>query len=322
MMFRDLRPLTDMQGIFSVRSDISVLELTRKFNFRFPEHLFFTESEVGEYLYIPASQKKNFESTILINKMKAAEKDGVLVARIGSGEHPEMEVLRRLIEIPSVAIDYKVLDNGVHRTYFSFHHSDLKQVSDFLLESRKSIPQLLPEYLGPAMGISRILDEAAPLEAMYFVVTSVNVPPEELGRESSLFSHPWVRRRRFLSGTLPPDFLYRIDGDIPVEFGRNFKPVSLEDHLYRSAGSNQISLFYSRRFAENFNPMFYEFNEFDGRYLNIGGFIPGDYTKTMIAIIAEAAEKFPDWGIRIASVEHVGMDSGTGTGTGPGISLD
>lgn len=299
MLLPEIDPIGDMQGVISLQSDIPALELSKKFRFKFSEHLYFTKDEVAEYLYVPVSMRKDFETMIFLNEMKAVEEGGLVIAKISSRDHPEMEIFRGLINIPSVVLDYKLLDGGVHKTYFSFHHSHLREVSEFLFEARKKIGPFIPEYLGKSQGFAWLLETQVSTEPMYHLEASLKVPQEELGKEEQVFKGTWLRRPRFSSGDTIADSLYRVhEWNRPDKSGV-FEEISEEENIYRALSGSALSKLYTKSLAENFDPLICQYQKFDGEFLTMGGIVSRSYLKTMMSILSSISKRFPEWDLHL-----------------------
>lgn len=309
MLLREIDPIGDMQGVVSVVSDIPALQLSRKFNFKFSEHMYFTKDEVAEYLYVPISMKKDFETMLFLNEIKAIEEGELLVAKISSKEYPEMEEFRKLVEIPSVVIDYKLLDKGLHRTYFSFHHSHLREVSEFFFNAKRRIENLMLEYIGASRGLAWLIEAALSTEPLYHVEASLDVPRTEISRTGQIFNRNWIRRPRYTSGDEEADALYRIrDGD-HSRMSPIFQTISQEDAIYRAQGGSALSRYYSKTLVENFDPLICQYQRHENGTLLMGGVVSKSYFKTILGILSETSERFPEWNIKLMFVHQLSNET-------------
>lgn len=299
MLLSEIDPIGDMQGVISLVSDIPALQLSRKFNFKFSEHMYFTKDEVAEYLYVPISMRKDFETMLFLNEIKAVEEEGLLIAKISSRDYPEMDEFRKLIEIPSVVIDYKLLDKGVHRTYFSFHHSHLREVSEFLFNARKRIENLMLDYIGASRGLAWLIEAAVSTEPLYHVEASLDVPKTEISRADQVFNGNWIRRPRYTSGDEEADALYRMRDDGHSGVSAIFQTISQDDAIYRARGGSALSRYYSKTLVENFDPLICQYQRYENGTLLMGGVVSKSYFKTILGILSETSERFPEWNIKL-----------------------
>ncbi len=304
MFPEDPDPIGDMQCLFSVKSTIPFLVESKKFPVNFTERIYFTEEAVGDYINIPSSLKVDFEYNIFLKRMRVSEMGSQTVFKISSDEYPEMEIFRDLVKIPSVAIDYKFIEGGYHKTIFTFHHTHMTDVSRFMFKARKALGNGLPEYLGPNRGINFVMQKALKAESVMAFVISLKAPASESEEIDLLFSSKWTRRLRCSNSDLNNDFLYRIDAADTT--GKNiFEVISREDGIYRATTASEISLFYSKLLFEHYNPMFYQYHEYDGNTLRICGAVSQSYVRTLMYVVYASAKRFPKLGIKLSYVAPV-----------------
>lgn len=292
-MFHEIPdPIGDMQCVFSVKSSIPFLVESRKFSRNFSEHLFFTEKEVGEYINIPSTLKGDQGYNIFLKRMQVSEMGSLTVFKISSEEYPEMEVFRELLKIPSVVIDYKYIEGGYHKTIFTFHHSQMNEVSRFIFNARRILGNGLPQYLGPNRGLNYVLENAVKAEKVLRVVFSMKAPIADSDQTKALYSAKWARRLRYTDGHFKNESLYRIRAEswTPPEI---YRKISEEEGIYIATAASEISRFFSKMLFEKYNPMFYQYHVFDGNDLRISGLVPVSYERTILEIVHEAVKKFP-----------------------------
>lgn len=299
MFPEDPDPIGDMQCILSVKSSIPFLVESKNFPVSFSEHMYFTDREVGEYINVPSNLKASFGMNIFLKRMEVSEVGGLLIFKISSADYPEMEVFRELVSIPSAVIDYKFIEQGYHKTLFTFHHSHMQEVTRFIFNARRALGNGVPEYLGPNRKFRGVMELAARSEGLWSGVISARSPEGESEEMEKLFSASWARRPRFTGGEETNDFLYRIHGPQVAE-GGIFECISVEDGVYRALTASNVSQFYSRKLFQNYNPMLYQYHEFDGETLRICGVVSESYIKTFLESVSEAREKFPEYDIRLA----------------------
>ena len=312
MFPEDTDPVGDMQCVLAVKSSIPFLVESRKFPFNFSEHLYFTDKVVGEYINVPSNLKKDYEYSIFLKRMQVSEMGDITVFKITSEEYPEMEIFRKLISIPSVVIDYKYIEKGYHKTVFTFHHSHVQEVSRFFFNARRTLGNGIREYFGPNRGPNFTLEKASKAEGFFSCVISARPETADSDRMKALFATKWKRRLRYISWDSTNNYLYRIADPSQIS-GETFKPVSVEDRIYGGSTVSDVSLFYSRRLYEHYNPMFFQYHEFDGALLRICGIVSESYERTLLQIVHEAVRKFPEYGIKVTNWSPIQLRSGLQT---------
>ncbi len=307
MFPNDPDPIGDMQCIFAVKSNIPFLVESRKFPISFSEHLFYTDDEVGEYINVPAFLKKDYEYGIFIKKMQVSEIGSNMVFKISSQDYPEMETLRELIKIPSVAIDYKYIEGGYHKTMFTFHHSHMKEVTKFIFNARRSFGYGFPEYIGPNRGLRFVIEKAQTSGNIVASSLTINPPRNESEKMKELFSTNWVRRARYTSKSRTDDFIFRIQDPESINH-QVFREISGEDRIYGANITSGIYLLYSKLVFEHYNPMFYSYHEYNGQNLRICGLIPENYGGTVVESVAETVKEFPDLDVKLTYSSRLKYD--------------
>ncbi len=304
MFPEDTDPVGDMQCVFAVKSSIPFLVESRKFPFSFSEHMYFTDKAVGEYINVPSYLKKDYEYSIFLKRMQVSEMGDLSVFKITSDEYPEMEIFRELIRIPSVAIDYKYIEGGYHKTVFTFHHTHAMEVSRFIFNARKALGNGIPEYFGSNRGLNYTLEKASKAERLVSGVVSVKPPVSDSDQMKALFATRWIRRLRYTTWENSNDFLYRVDDSAKLS-GEIFKSVSEKEKIYTATTASKISVFYSKMLSEHYNPMFYQYHEFDGTLLRICGIISESYGRTFLGIVSDTVKNFPKYDIRVAYLSPI-----------------
>ena len=304
MFPEDPDPIGDMQCLFSVKSSIPFLVESKKFPVNFSEHIYFTEEAVGDYINIPSSLKEDFEYNIFLKRMKVSEMGSQTVFKISSDEYPEMVIFRDLVKIPSVAIDYKFIEGGYHKTILTFHHTHLTDVSRFMFKARKTLGNGIPEYLGPNRGFNFVLEKALKAERVVACIISMKAPVSESKEMNHIFSSKWTRRLRYSNSNLNNDFLYRINTAVTSD-NNIFEVISRKDGIYRATTASEVSLFYSKLLFEHYNPMFYQYHEYDGNTLRICGAVSQSYERTLLNVVSDSAKRFPKLGIKLSYVAPV-----------------
>ncbi len=295
----------DMQASILVKSLIPGFEVSRKFHINIPEHLYITEEEVGEYLFIPASLKRDREMALFLSKFDAQEQGDFYIVKLSSQDYPEMTIFRDLVKIPSAILDYKAMECGYHKFQFTFNRHDIHEVSEFIFHSREKIPTLEAEYLGRSRGFNWILERASSVEPLLSLEVSISVPEANLATMGPLRYRKWIRRPRFNGSTDFVDALYRIDDTDGLETIPNFHRISPDDNIYRVVTGTELAVLNDSRIMKNFNPLLYQQHEFDGKTLKIRGIVSQNYSSSLMSSISDASRAFPEWHISLTRAEFV-----------------
>ena len=205
---------------------------------------------------------------------------------------PEISVIDKIVEIPSVIMQHLYLKNGKIFVDLRFHKSRSKEISDFIVDCLADGGKIALESLAPRSGVISFLTEMnsmVPITLISFSIPLFNADPIE----RLLSSYDSIAEIEKKPG---PNYRALIFSKSSIIKRDDFITISKEDNLYETWGNNPI--LEEIRTISNDNSIF-RLAHFlwanEGRLI-VSTFIPTHQAMEFIRLIAKIgfnAEKHP-----------------------------
>lgn len=176
MLIRDIDKKLDMRLILRLRQETDLFKVTSDMDMTLPVFIFSKEKTVWMSTYFPKLDRH--PKIELINKrFKSAELEDSYVVDSRINNVSDLEIIGRLTQVPSFIVNRADMSKGFLNVYARFHNSVLSQVSDLLAEYTADSQNSRIDWLGPSMGITKIMDLINSTYPLSMVSYRVSVSP-------------------------------------------------------------------------------------------------------------------------------------------------
>lgn len=157
MMIKDVDEKLDMRLHLRLRQDTELFKATSDMDMTFPVFISNWEKTVWMSTYFPKLDR-NPKIELINRKFKSVELEDSYVVDSRINNISDLEIIGKLIEVPSFIVNRADMSKGFLNIYARFHNSRLREVSDLLAEYTLDSKNSRINWLGPSMGIISILE--------------------------------------------------------------------------------------------------------------------------------------------------------------------
>ena len=248
------------------------------------------------YYFSEAAVKGKRDVEIFLNRYGARNNGGVLTLYASSSKFPQYNMLKRILDIPSVLNYASYVWKGKHYFHFIFRHEFLRQVSDTLLSSE--VPSGINVHR--LSGNDRMIDVLKWIDShveLYEVTVDTIPPSEELSPERNPIGLEWVREIKYRT----------MDSSIKAVYFSGSERVrddamKIVDNIYEMETRNEMLGFLSSSDHSIMIPSFRRIHTLSGGIFTITLILPKSFVSDYIKKISRSRKDFLNWSVKIRNV--------------------
>ncbi|MEM0155101.1 MAG: hypothetical protein QW597_00650 [Thermoplasmataceae archaeon] len=295
--------ILDTECSIVVSGELQIFQLARKLDIFAVAMPLFRKTRVELYLFLPEEASQRLENRIFLEQYHAKLSSNTWSIFLTSDDLSEILLLNELSGISSVYLEPMYLKEGNLAIDFKFHNSDLKKVSELVLDavsiSNTNISVKL-NYIGPSRNVREALNTISSHFMLYAVSFACKPPERNKRAEDNPLGLKYTRFLRFPTEEENLHGIYRISGT-PVSMN-GVTIISESEGIYEAVTSNDVLMELSLK--SNALPLarFSESQTLDGNIM-IASFVTMEsHLHTFVTLLDELSKKFQDWNIYIERI--------------------
>jgi len=295
--------ILDMECNLSITGNLQMFQISKKFQIFAPAMALIRKNKAEIYFFLPEESSQNVENRVFLEKYQAKLSNKTWFILMRSDIVGDILPLVQLSDIKSVYFETMYMNDGVFTINFKFHSSDLKTVSNYIMEALSSSTPNLSIKLA-YMGSSKSVKDSLRIISSHFMLYSVTFaskpPSENKLIEENPLGLEWRRFIRFPSEEENIHGLYKINGKPYSLNGVNV--ISGADGIYETVTTNPVLNEFALMANSRSLARFCENQEFDGKILMSSFVTMEGHLHSYISLVDELNGKFKDWSIYIERV--------------------
>lgn len=304
MLIDDIDKALDMQGEVSLPLDhaVSMLLATHDVRGIIDIRPF---GDRGMSIEVQGSEINKPEIHALMSRIGREGNEGTRIIDIAGDGTDIPVIVEQLIKIPSIAIDFSELKKGRVFLYFRFHHNNLKEVSDALLNSVRLFEGFEIEYLSESKGLKSTIHKISELTNLYYMEMVTNPPKEEIYSERNpVYGTAWTReiKHRYLGEI---HGIYYTDKPAEDKFSHLLTKISDDGRVYYAVTGNPLIDYISEKENELGISTVSRIQKLEGDSFKIGIVLPEIHLKRHLNLLSEVSEKFPEWSLVLTDLQRL-----------------
>lgn len=172
MLVRDVDRKADMRLVLRLRERSDLFSETAGIEVKLPVFIFSRENTTWMSTYIPKNLK-NQKIELITRKFGAVDKEEYYVIDSRINNVKDLEVIDRLMDVPSFIINRSDMSGGFLNIYARFHSNFLEEISRLLSEYTRDTENSRISILGPSPGLMKVtenMDREYPLSIVRYRV--------------------------------------------------------------------------------------------------------------------------------------------------------
>ncbi len=239
MLVRDIDRALDMRLHLRLRQNTEFFKSTTDLKMALPVFIYGKGDETWMSTYFTKSSM-NQKINLIMRKFGGTEKEDTYVVDSRINNVKDLEVIKRLTEIPSFIVNRSDMSEGFLNVYARFHSSHMSEVSNLLAQYAADYENSRINWLGPSMGITNIIsliDSEYPLSLITYRVplSAEDSVLAGIAKEKNVIAE--VKESGNSSGSISA-VLY--SDHVISESVEGVQAISSDDRLYKVEVSNEF----------------------------------------------------------------------------------
>ena len=219
VLVKEMDGIPDMECEATIVSELKVFRSLSDLVDHVPSFLYIDKNGVSISYFIDKKEVKSARNLEIFKREFQCRSFGDLSYIVNEqAGMPSIQNYEKLLAIPSVVLNYKYLEDGVHHIIFNFSRKDLERFSELIMELKELLPGFSIAYLGENRGISRTLDIMKKVPGLSYSSMKLEYDPGKIG---GIMKYKWIRKIRYNTPHSVTDAFYKFEDKIPKIEGLN-----------------------------------------------------------------------------------------------------
>ncbi len=283
----------DTELRLTMQSETKFGEHSKKFKISAYLGLYFGDKYTEGTYYFSSKQNISRDTAMFLRQYNAIEKNGVWRIKREIPEPSEpVQIVKDLIEVPSSIITDLWFEKGQYQAGFLFHHSDIKKVSNIVMDISSKPMSLTIDYFGPTEGYLTVLSKIDERMGLYVAEVESTIPPESLKPEIDPFGDSWTRILKNPYGGEKGNGIYFTNGKSPKL--KNFLMIE-KNSIYQGFAENPYSSYVNKELNTARVATIGRMHEFKSPKFNATVIIPAILSQEWLSVWKATVDDFSSW---------------------------
>ena len=219
VLVKEMDGIPDMECEATIASELKIFRSLSDIVDHVPSFLYLDKNGISISYFIDKKEVKSARNLEIFKREFQCRSFGDLSYIVNEqAGMPSIQNYEKLLAIPSVVLNYKYLEDGVHHIIFNFSRKDLERFSELIMELKELLPGFSIAYLGENRGISRTLDIIKNVPGLSYSSMKLEYDPDKIGE---IMKYKWIRKIRYNTPHSVTDAFYKFEDKIPKIEGLN-----------------------------------------------------------------------------------------------------
>jgi|GEM_PF-3487140 hypothetical protein len=305
MIIEEIDKRLDMELSFSILSKNPLASFADKFHIFSLSNWIFRNAMFELYYIIPVSETVTNEMRMFLEGMGARRKGEVWVIFRGTEAAPRITIMKHLLDVESIVLNYSYLAGNMVNFNFRFHSSQIQKVSDAIMrltENSVEFKNLVITKSNGLVSLINFISQRTPLCYTRFIAEVSQPTAHSLG---SAADYIWEREARFQTDDSGLRSLFFLEGNQTDFDVRGFSEISRKDGIFTSSLTWPMLDFYTKLALEFPIPVISRTQKFSPEGIFLDTFLPVSNLDDHLRVANGTRLQFPDEKLTLLELKYL-----------------
>ena len=305
MIVEEIDKKLDMELSFSMSSKNPLAPFAEKFYIFSLSNWIFRNATFELYYIIPVSETVTNEMRMFLEGMGARRKGDVWIIFRGTEAAPRISIMKHLMGVESLVLNYSYLEGNIVNFNFRFHSSQMEKVSDAIMsltENNVEFENLVITKSNGLVSLINFISQKTPLCYTRFIAEVSQPTALSLG---NAVDYIWERETRFQTDNSGVVSLFYMEGNQTDVDLRGFSEISRKDGILASPLTWPMLDFYSKLALEFPIPVISRTQKFSRSSIFLDTILPVSNLDDHLRVANSTRLQFPDEKLTLFELKYL-----------------
>ena len=305
MIVEEIDKKLDMELSFSMSSKNPLASFAEKFHIFSLSNWIFRNAMFELYYIIPVSETVTNEMRMFLEGMGAKRKGDVWIILRGTEDAPRIPIMKHLMEVESLVLNYSYLEGNMVNFNFRFHSSQTEKVSDAIMDLTENNVEFRNLVITKGNGLVSLINfisRKTPLCYTRFMAEVSHPTALSLG---NAVDFTWEREARFQTDNSSVGSLFYMEGNQTDVDLRVFSEISRQDGIFASPLTWPMLDFYSKLALEFPIPVISRTQKFSRSSIFLDTILPVSNLDDHLRVANSTRLQFPDEKLTLFELKYL-----------------